>query len=248
MTLPTREELLALDHTHNGLPFVRVVAKTGVSEDTTTKGLPFLVFGESGGGGPEEPAAHPPTYLAVVASDVPISATTIARETGDVLLTGDGFTLIEETGSVPSNPATIEWFASSNPTTGDWVLGRDYLTNAPMDTRLRSPSPIQPGDEFSANLTLVLTAPNTFISFEWGIFGQFFPPDDSDAFHFYIDEVQQWFAYPPGNATVSRGTYSFTLPAGTYDLRWSITRPTDFVTTSNNFHAWITALIIDPNF
>jgi hypothetical protein len=186
-----------------------------------------------------------------VYSGPPVTATTLVRETGDVLLMDDGFTLIEEDGTLAPNLPTIELFTESTPTTGTWVLSRYYLTNARTDGVLRSPLPSNGADE-SAYLTLVTTTPLTQVSFEWGVLGSFFGDINlSDVMRFYIDDVLQLETRPPDTGpsvqTVGKGTFSFVVPAGTYALRWRWQRtPTTLFETTA--HAWITALITDPTF
>lgn len=252
MTLPTRDQLLTLDFTYNGEPFVQVTAKSTVSLDATYRGEPFLPtdFGDSVP--PEDPPEIPPTYLELVFSAPPLTSTTFVRETGDVLLMDGGFTLIEETGSLSSPLATMELFTSSTPTAGTWVLGRHWLTNAKTDGVLRSPSPSLAGADESATLTLVVTAPRTYVSFDWGVRGRWFGSNDhdgSDLLRFYLDDVQQMVAFPvdvPGEMDLITGSYGFTLLPGTYDLRWQWLRTEGTTWNPLEAHAWIANLLIDP--
>jgi hypothetical protein len=253
MTLPTRDELLALNWTYNGQPFARVTAKSTVSTDATYRGEPFLPtdFGDSEP--PGDPPEIIPTYLELVFSAPPMTSTTFVRETGDVLLMEGGFTLIEETGTLSSPLPTMELFTTSTPTAGTWVLGRYYLTNAKTDGVLRSPSPSLAGADESATLTLVVTAPRTYVSFDFGVRGRQFgspTPEASDLLRFYLDDVEQMVAYPVdvGGDVMDliTGNYGFTLLPGTYDLRWQWLRTDGTTWNPLEAHAWITNLLIDP--
>jgi len=255
MTLPTRDELLTLDWTYDGGPFFAITAKEGVSGDATYNGLPFFPIAFSGGGGEPEPDPElVPVYVWLDQSVPPVTSTTIARETGDVLLMEEGFTLIEETGSLDSGTPTIELFQTSTPTAGTWVLGRYYATNRKTDGVLRSPLPSLAGALEDATLTLVATG-NTQVTFDWGIFGRWFgtnDPDSSDLLRFLIDDVEQMEWYPVdlggSDMALAMGRYSFVVPAGTYELKWQWSRPPGTTWSPLESHTWITNLIIDPTF
>lgn len=252
MTLPTRDELLALDWTYNGQPFARVTAKSTVSEDGTYLGEPFLPLAPAGGGEPPEDPVLIPVYLELTQSAPPMTSTTFVRETGDVLLMEEGFTLIEEDETLGSPLPTIELFQTSTPTAGTWVLGRYYLTNAKTDGVLRSPSPAMAGDMEDATLTLVATR-NTLVSFDWGIRGNFFGSTVwSDRLQFLLDDVEQMVAYPAdvsgSELDLATGSYSFVVPAGTYALKWRWQRTEGPTWNPLTAHAWIANLLIDPTF
>lgn len=253
MTLPTQDELLALDWTYNGLPFAPVKAKSAVDTDSLQfRGEPFMPLGE-GGGPPPEPPELIPVYVQLTTSAPPITATTFVRETGDVLLMEEGFTLIEEDETLSSGTPTIELFTTSTPTAGDWVLGRLWSTNAKTDGVLRSTSPSLAGDVQEATLTLVVAATSS-ISFDWGIRARWFGannPESSDLLQFFIDDVEQMVKYPadvPGDLDLSTGSSSFVLLAGTYDLRWRFQRTAGTTWSPLEAHAWIANLLIDPTF
>lgn len=256
MTIPTKEQLLTLDYTYVGLPLVRVLAKDTVDPDQTYAGLPFLVFGGAGGGDPGDPppyVPHPPTYMMLALSTPPNTSATLGRETGDPLLTDDGFTMVEEDEALPASPATVELFQTSTPTTGTWALDQDYRTNAPTDGVLRSPLPTQSLADESAYLTVVTTAPNTRISFEWGVHGfDSFDDSYSDTLRFYVDDIPRLTAIPlttvDGTLKLSLGTCEVVVPPGTHTLRWRWQRAAGVESWAAVSHAWIAALIIDPNF
>lgn len=247
----TRDQHLALDYHYNGLPFATVTAKSTISEDNTFEGLPFIAAPDAGP--PPEVPAVVPTQGWLNQTSPPNTASTLARETGDVLLMDEGFTLIEETEVLDSGLPTIELFINSTPTGGTWVLGKDYLTGAYTDGRLVSPTPSYGAVTNNATLTLVTTTPNTLVSFEWGVRGLFFGDEAwSDSLKFFVDEVELLAAYPQdvmgSPVDLRTGAFSFTRPPGTYALRWQWERKEDAVSYPLESHAWITALIIDPSF
>lgn len=252
MTLPTRDELLALDWTFGGQPFAAVAAKSTVSEDAIYRGEPFLPLALGDDPPPEEDPELIPVYTELTTSAPPLTSTTFTRETGDVLLMDGGFTLIEETGSLDSGTPTIELFWNSTPTTGDWVLGRYYLTNAKTDGVLRSTFPAMAGTIEDATLTLVAAA-TTYVCFDYGIRGLFFgDPESSDSLRFFIDDVEQMVRYPAdvgdSDLDLATGSYSFVVPAGTYALKWRWERIAGTTWYPLEAHTWITNLIIDPTF
>lgn len=253
MTLPTRDELLALDWTYNGRPFAPVTAKATVDTDSLTYlGEPFLPLGGDDDPPPEEDPELIPVYTTLTTSAPPITSTTFTRETGDVLLMEEGFTLIEEDETLSSGTPTIELFWTSTPTAGDWVIGRYYLTNAKTDGVLRSTVPSLAGDIQDATLTLVATA-TTAVSFDYGIRGRFFgDPESSDTLRFFIDDVEQMVRYPAdvggSDLDLALGSYSFVLLAGTYDLKWRWERTAGTTWNPLEAHTWITNLLIDPTF
>lgn len=257
MPAPNRTQMLSLDVVHEGLPFAHVKAKSTLSADQIFEGLPFTVVVTEGGGGPPPPdPAVVPIYSSDAGSYPAITATTLLRETGELLLAEEGYTMDEEDGTLPTNPATIEWFNGSTPTTGSWVLDLQYDTNDPLHTVLRSPLPSGSAADESAYLTLNLSAPNSRISFEWGVLGRYYGEGESavynDALRFSVNGTQLLERFGATGVASGlqedRGTFTFVLPAGVHTLRWRWQRPEGSTLDSAQVHAWITALIIDPNF
>lgn len=259
MAVATREQRLSLDLTYAGLPCAKVLAKSGLQEDFALEGLPFAPYVDGATAGTPAPLKN--VQLWSRRSVLPVTATTLARETGDVLLMEGAFTCIEEDEVLGSNLATIELFIDSTPTAGEWVIGKDYRTGAYTDGTLHSPRPSRPLADDSATLTIVTTTPNTVLSFEWGILGasRDWPlPELYDTLQLFDNDVElvKFIApmdtyYNDYRAKLKTGKYSTILSAGTHALRWRWHRDTTstYSTVDHDLaHAWITALIIDPQF
>lgn len=241
MSTPDKTELETLDWVYNGLPFSRTAAQNApdpATQDTTYNGLPF--YGTTGGGEPDPPPPFRRTYMVVTQSTHPHTASTLGRETGDVLLTDDGFTLLEEDGILASNLPTIELFESSTPTSGSWFIAKRHQDN--RSNYLRSPV-VSAGGDYDCTLTVVLAALGR-IDFDWGISTNTSANDTFAGFlRFYVDDVLQM-----EKKGQQEGRYSLPLSAGTYVLKWRYHRPGLGGTNFYLDRAWIDNLLIDPTF